>query len=273
MANSAALIRESIWRDSDFRKLSRSAQCTYVQLCSQKDVDCAGLLALNIVLLVKGCDEIEPEDLLADLDELEASRFVFVDHETDEVFIRAYMRTAQVVRSPNIRKSAFKSSRLVSSAKLKGEVVSELLRLNHAEADAAADALDPDGTLRPKVTKGSRTPSLEETLSKPSSTRTVTSTRSPFVGGLVGVPARPKCSKHDEDSDENCRACMRRRKWDEKHGAAVAAQAEVERAESRKRKQELIAKAIDTCKLCDEYGDITDAKDAVRKCDHRAVGS
>jgi len=35
MANAAGMIFESIWRDSDWRKLSRGAQALYMQLLSQ----------------------------------------------------------------------------------------------------------------------------------------------------------------------------------------------------------------------------------------------
>ena len=39
MANAAGLIHESIWRDDDWRQLSRGAQALYMQLLSQKEVD------------------------------------------------------------------------------------------------------------------------------------------------------------------------------------------------------------------------------------------
>jgi hypothetical protein len=44
MANAAGFIQESIWRDPHWRQLSRSAQALYMQLLSQKELDCAGIL-------------------------------------------------------------------------------------------------------------------------------------------------------------------------------------------------------------------------------------
>lgn len=230
MANSAALIRESIWRDRDFRSLPRGAQCTYVQLCSQKDLDCAGLLTLNVGLLAKGCNDIDKETIRADLEVLEAHRFVFMDDETDELFIRSYMRTAQVVKSPNIFKSALKSAGMVESEKLRAEVASELRRLHRAEADKLANELNPSGSHRPDPTKGSGTLPENETLPEPSSTGTVSGLGSPSVVGHLGEEnPRPKCSKHETNSEEACMACARRSKWDKAHPEYFALLAEQER--------------------------------------------
>lgn len=73
-------------------------------------------------------------------------------------------------------------------------------------------------------------------------------------GGVTEVDAReprPHCSKHpEENSETNCRACMRRRKWDEKH-AELAAADELQ----RKRDEKAAATAaLRDCQLCDEEG-------------------
>lgn len=253
MANTAALIRESIWRNREFRALPRGAQCTYLQLCSQKDLDCAGLLTLNVGLLAKGCNEIDTDTIRGDLKILEDERFVFVDEETDELFVRAYMRTAEVVRSPNIFKSALKSARHVESPKLRAEVASELRRLHRAEADRTADELNPCEIPRPNQTNPSETLPEIETLPKPSSTGTSTDTgtRSPSVGGSVGErPPRPECRNHNENSDTRCHACMRRRKWDEAH----AAQAEADELERKRAAKSAALQDRRDCPLCDDDG-------------------
>ena len=43
MANAAGMLKESIWRDKEFRALPRGAQATYAQLISQKELDRAGM--------------------------------------------------------------------------------------------------------------------------------------------------------------------------------------------------------------------------------------
>ncbi|MCV7434838.1 hypothetical protein [Mycolicibacterium bacteremicum] len=263
MANSAALIRESIWRDRDFRSLPRGAQATYVQLCSQKDLDCAGLLTLNVGLLAKGCDQIDKAAILADLAVLEDHRFVFVDDETDELFIRSYMRTAQVVKSPNIFKSALKSAGMVESDKLRAEVAAELRRLHRAEADKLADELNPSGSHRPDPTKGSGTLPENGTLPEPSSTGTGLGLGSPSVGGYLGegTAPRPHCPKHVENHDGPCRPCEARRKWDLQHEADV-------KADELHRKRTIRA-LIDACPDCDQVGRLDDLSDCPKHPSNR----
>ncbi len=262
MANTAALVRESIWRDKDFRQLPRVVQCTYLQLCSQKDLDCAGLLTLNTAFLAKGCDELSAEDIESDLLILESKRFAFVDTDTDELFIRAYMRTAEVVKSPNIFKSALKSARMVTSEKLRVEVAAELRRLRRVEADKLADLLDPAGTPRPDPTKGSGTVRNSERVSKPSSTGTGTVTGSGIcsVVGNFGE-RRPECPAHENNSDTGCRPCMIRRHWDEAHAAAVQA----DELDAKRRMREMAA----NCPLCHGTNVVDVGDDTVRKCDHQ----
>lgn len=256
MANAAALIKESIWRDKDFRRLDRMAQCTYLQLVSQKDLDCAGLLTLHVSFLAKGCDDISEEDIRTDLKALQTDRFVFFDEDTDELFIRGYMRTAGVVKSPNIFKSALKSAGMVESEKLRLEVAAELRRLGRREASDLADELNPSGTLRPDPTN----PSGIETLSEPSSTGTVTGTGSCSVVGSVGEEPSPYCSAHPNDTDTKCFACgQARRTYPERKAQWDT---EVQLTQSRARQA-----AITACRLCDEFGEIT-FDDSVRKCNH-----
>jgi hypothetical protein len=257
VANAAALIKESIWRDKDFRSLSRDAQCTYLQLVSQKDLDCAGLLTLHISFLTKGCNELDEVDIRRDLEMLQERRFVFFDEDTDELFIRGYMRTAGVVKSPNVFKSALKSAGMVSSDKLRNEVATELRRLGRKEASELADDLNPSETLRPDPTN----PSGTRTLSEPSSTGTVTGTGICSVVGEVGEEPSPYCPQHPNDTDTKCFACGqarrtypdRKAKWDfeRQEAAALSRQA-----------------AINACRLCDEFGEIT-FDDSVRKCNHQ----
>lgn len=275
MANTAALIRESIWRNKEFRALPRLAQCTFLQLCSQKDLDCAGLLTLNISVLAKGCDGIGQDDIHGDLATLEAARFIFVDEDTDELFIRSYMRTAEVVKSPNIFKSAMKSASLVESLKLRVEVAAELRRLRRAEADRVAELLDPSGTPRPDPTNPSETLPDIETLPEPSSTSTstgtVTGTSSSSVVGYLGE--RPSCATHPEGNPDGtpCHGCRRARKWDETHAERIAADDLARQRATRA----LAAQALAACGLCDDAGWLLDhdglPHEPAIRCQHQAA--
>ena len=256
MANGAALIRETIWRNREFRALPRAAQCTYLQLCSQRDLDCAGLLTLNIGVLAKGCNEIDQDAIVDDLKTLESERFVFVDHDTDELFIRSYMRTAEVVKSPNVFKSALKSAAQVESPKLRVEVAAELRRLRRVEADKTANQLDPSETPRGDTTNPSETLTetlpKSETLSEPSYPDPVPDQGHSCAVGQVGegTDPRPECPKHDENHDGPCHACRLRREWDRDNAERLVAD---HRTAAEARRRAFLAE-LDDCPDCDIRG-------------------
>lgn len=270
MANAAALINEGLWRkDKDFQALPRLAQCTFLQVLSQKDLDCAGVLTLHLELLAKGCNELTVEDLRTDFKALEAARFVFVDYDTDELFLRSYVRLVSV-RSPNAWKSAFKAARLIVSVKIRRELAAELRRMNRRDADALADEIDPNGTPSGPHPEGIRNPSeggipSERDSEPPRSVLVVgqVTSRSSQVGEGQ-KPPRPECPKHGENFDGPCRACKRRREWDEQH----AAQAEADELDAKRRQRLSRLDAIAACPLCDENGNRELDDETVARCEH-----
>lgn len=250
MANAAALINEGLWRkDKDFQQLPRLAQCTFLQVLSQKDLDTAGVLTLHLDLLAKGCDELTTAQLREDFTTLEAARFVFVDYCTDELLIRSYVRLVSA-KSPNAWRSVPKNAGLVASEKIRHELASELRRLRRKDADEVAAEIDPVGTPSEPHPNGVPTQSegdnpSEPHLEPPSRVQVPVLNSLPVVG-TGGEERRPKCSKHEENSDDNCRACMRRREWDESH--------EADDLEHKRLARAAALKAQHDCQLCDEYG-------------------
>ncbi|EFG75265.1 hypothetical protein HMPREF0591_4828 [Mycobacterium parascrofulaceum ATCC BAA-614] len=170
MANAAGLLKESIWRDKEFRALPRTAQATYAQLISQKELDRAGVQPLQVAKWTKGCDAVTAEDFTADLNVLERHRFVFVDEDTDELFIRSYMRHCEVARYPNILKNALRCAGMVASEKIRFELAKELRRLHKADADRVADQIEPETVPEPLNRSGTEqnpTQTLPETVPEP----------------------------------------------------------------------------------------------------------
>lgn len=283
MTNSAGMLKESIWRDGHFRQLSRTAQCTYAQLLSQKDLDRAGMQPLQITKWAKGCDEMTMDDLRTDLDELERERFVFYDDDTDELFIRAYMRTTEVTRYPQYLKNALKCAVMVASPKLRRELAVELRRLRKPEANQVADQIDPsdpdpDDTVpelceNPAITvpegfeNGSSTVNHDGTLPEPYRDRGRVGVRElTLVSTQVGERSAPPpefCPKHPGGTDAPCRACGGHRErhalWAANDLALTAAQ---QRAQ-RKAEHDTQRHAIDTCPMCDN-----DGYRGGRVCDH-----
>ena len=251
MANAVGLIQEAIWRDPHWRRLSRSAQCTYVQLLSQKDLDCAGVLPLHISKLAKGCDAVTDADIEADLAELQAERFIFFDLDTDEAFIRSYMRNSNVLKVPNMVKSALRSARLIGSAVIRAELAVELRRTGRPDALEVADFIDPNA-------EPLRNPS--RTLPELTGVGTGKGKGVTFSGNYVGGEPPPDCNLHPENPDKPCRACKRRREWE-------STQAERNELETRRRRRE----QRENCPLCNGTNTIEVSDGVVAKCDHWAV--
>lgn len=274
MANGAALIHESLWRqDRQFRSLPRLAQCTYLQLLSQKDLDCAGVLTLHVELLAKGCGELTVDDLMSDLKVLEENRFIFVDIDTDELLIRSYLRLASA-KSPNAYKSALRVARMVHSPKIRAELAKELRRLGRKDATETAEEISPSGPgTDPDPTPSECPP---EPITNPSGggipsgthpeppvpvpvTGSLTS-----VGGYVGESPPEFCPKHPGGTDKPCGGCKKAR---ENHEAWQASQRNDEL--SRRRHLREIA---DNCPICKGTNWVPDTEPAV-KCDHQAASN
>lgn len=265
MANAAALIRESLWRDRDFRKLPRSAQCTYQQLLAQKDLDCAGVLTLHLELLAKGCDELTVDELRLDFAVLEHARFIFVDEDTDELLIRTYVRTVSA-KSPNAWKSAKKAALLVESPKIRRELASELRRIGRSDASEIADQLNPSETHPKPIQNPSEGDNPLGGDSEPPSSVPVVGHLTSVVASLGGEPPPRFCPKHPNGTNENCWACGQRRKARDAFDAEQEQLSEMLtarlRAEAEARQR--------ACPHCDEYGWLLDtAEEEAIRCNHQ----
>lgn len=277
--NKVGQIRESIWRDKDFRALSRGAQCTYLELISQSNIDRAGVQPLSVTKLAKGCDSITVDTIWADLNELQNRRFVFFDDDSEEVFVRSYMRTCEVWKVPNTLKSALRASTVVASEMIRHELAEELRKLHRADATATAEEIDPGqqfAFVPPALPEPIANPSVTQAdgfnpsgrVTQPTGTGMGMGTISSLVDGdfregtraRADVPEREQnppsqfCEKHPAGTTDPCRPC----------GAARAAHAEfmadtlrvAQLAQSRETREraELRALAIAECDLCDDEG-------------------
>ncbi|GAS92667.1 hypothetical protein [Mycolicibacterium brisbanense] len=135
---------------------------------------------------------------------------------------------------------------------------------------------DEDNRWRQASTSGNGETSGRTTAGRPHSVRpdhrdpkteTETETESfPLVtsgGGVASVDAhdpRPHCPDHKENYDGPCRKCRRRREWDERHAAQIAA----DELEHKRRIREIAA----SCPTCHGTNWIPDTEPAV-KCNHQ----
>lgn len=272
MANAAAVIYESIWRDPQFRQLSRGAQALYVQLLSQKELDCAGVLPLQPEKWATGCNGLTVQQVWDDLNELQDSRFVFYDLETYEAFIRTHVRNSNVMKVPNMRKSARRAAGLIGSSRLRSLLALELKATGDPEMVAKADEINPSATL----TEGFANHSVTlpgKPRSEPNANPSETLPEGSGVGMGMGVTHlgnnsrgvnRPICAKHPNGNpqDENCRGCMKVREWDQDR----AAQAEHDELEAKR----LARQIAESCPTCQGTNWVPDTEPAVR-CEHLEV--
>jgi hypothetical protein len=261
MANAAALIRESLWRDADWRKLSRNAQALYLQLLSQKELDCAGVLPYQPHKWAKGCAELTVAQVLTDLEELQNSRFVFYDEDTDETFIRTYIRNSNVMKVPNMRKSARRAAALVASPLIKLILAQELRATGDPECIATADQINPSGTVPEPLANPSE---FNPYGTLPEGSGVGTGKGVTHLGNNSRGVSRPICAKHKNGNtdDENCRGCMKQRQWEEKQ----AAQAEQDEIQARLAAREI----AENCEICHGTNWLPDTEPAER-CTHMAV--
>jgi hypothetical protein len=267
MANATGMIRESIWRDGDWRLLSRSAQALYMQLISQKELDCAGVLPLQPHKWAKGCADLTVEQVWADLEELQQCRFVFYDDDTDEAFVRSYVRNSNVLKIPNMRKAAGRAALLVGSHRIRAALALELKATKHPDFAPIITQLSPPNT--PKNTNPSPNPS-------PNGSGTLTEPTGVGMGMGEGVTvgnqlregaqtARPQCPRHETNTeDTHCRPCMKRRQWDEAHQAQQHATNEATQLDTRRRAKE----RADNCPDCHGTNLIDIDDTTATKCTH-----
>jgi hypothetical protein len=259
MPNAAGIIYESIWRDPDFRRLSRTAQTMYAQLLSQKELDCAGVLPLQPDKWAMGCEELTVEQVWADLNELQAGRFVFYDLDTWEALVRTHMRNSNVLKVPNMRKSAQRAARLVGSASLRSVLAVELVATGDPDLASTGRDLAPNSV---RVAEPFANPS--GTLPEPTG-----------VGKGMGVThlsrdkggeARPQCSKHPQGNpnDEPCGGCRRVREWDQAHDAS--------RAADDLQAKRLARERAESCPTCHGTNWVPDTDPAI-KCNHNNQGA
>lgn len=165
MARKEARIFTSIWSDKDFIDQMPTAQRLYFFLLSQPDLSYCGVLALRERRWSMKARGMTVEQIREDLDALSgnpsrkgsgnpspnpsgnpsakgsanpsedpcqdppANPFLVIDEDTEEVFIRSFIRYDGVWRQPNLLKAARDAAHLIESPKIRAALLAELQRL------------------------------------------------------------------------------------------------------------------------------------------------
>lgn len=180
MARSHAKILTSIWQDEDFVGLSAAAQRMYFVLISQPKLSTCGVVDYMPSRLARTCRGMDAGSVEAAVTELEQHRFVIVDHSTDEVMIRTFVRNDGVCHRWQM---------VVSMWSAWGNVLSERIRLAIVveapiESWETPKATPPDDALAMRLRvdcqsgsqSGSQSDSDPQQLTTTTTTTTTTST-------------------------------------------------------------------------------------------------
>lgn len=151
-----------MWDDPDWVALSPRGQWFFMLLYSQAALNRAGVTALTSKRwkrLASG-PSVEQQIGLA-MKELEDGNFIVVDHDTEELLVRSYMRNDGIAKQPNVLKSACRQAREVLSPRLRAALEVELRRLDppSGESVAARSAAAVLGASIVALAKGSGNPS------------------------------------------------------------------------------------------------------------------
>lgn len=149
MARSYANIATAIWRDDDFKALNADEQWAYLLFVSQPDISAAGVLTLALARWASRAKGMTRERLTVAIEGLEANRFVVVDHETDELLVRSFVRWDGGYTNSKRRFAIRDAAAHIESAALRRALAAEFARLElpaewipeFSHVDSPSDAL------------------------------------------------------------------------------------------------------------------------------------
>lgn len=129
MARLFGRILSSIWDDADFLALDDGEQRMYAFLLSQKNLNHAGLLQLTLGKWARKARNSTRERLVAQLQALDAARFIVLDFETEEVLVRTLVRNDSVYKQPRVMGAMVSDAREIESLRLRAALLAEVDRV------------------------------------------------------------------------------------------------------------------------------------------------
>lgn len=122
MARSHARLLTSIWRDSDFLALSASAQRAYMLVMSQPNLSYCGVISYTPKRWAGCAKDTTVKDIRRGIDELVLARFLLLDEETEELWVRSFIKHDQVLKQPNVAIAARKDAEAVQSVPVRDAI-------------------------------------------------------------------------------------------------------------------------------------------------------
>lgn len=266
----------SIWRDEDFLQLSPEARFVYMMLYSQGTVSAVGLLEVTLNRFARNTG-YSIETVQSALDELQKRDYILVDYDTEELFVRTFVKWDGGANNDLRRKAIRDASSAAASDPIRAWIASALDRVGvphdlsrpHPPVDNQGKdraSKPPEGGL--DTLRLSTNPTIKALSPSPSLSREGEPYPKPYPGPMPkpsgsAEPPSMNCSKHPDGTEEPCGPCgtakKRYAKW-----VADSLDADVKSKAAR-------AAAIRECADCDDVGmrvhPVT--KLPLGRCDHR----
>ena len=152
MAHEYAKVNVAIWGDQDWKQLTRDEHWLYFLLWTHPKTNAAGVADWRPGRLASHAAQTTAHDVERIAASLQAKRFILVDHDTEEVLIRSYIKHDQRLKQPNASVTVANAYSATASLNLQRVIVHELGRLRDRQPDykgwsvrAVQDVLSQDG--------------------------------------------------------------------------------------------------------------------------------
>jgi hypothetical protein len=301
MAREHARVKLSIWEDDDFRLLSSNAQHLYFVLMTHPKLDYCGVTDWRPARIAPFAGAWTTEAVEIAAQELSEQLYIVIDTESEEVLIRSFIRSDELLESPNMAVAMRKAHAAIASTALRQIIIHELVRLHDDKPDLKGWSKVSDLLKRPSLNpsdypsfnpsgKGSGNPSGRPSgtgdtnpsaspSGRPSPTTAPATATAPATGPQLTTesrernetlrassdteptPKRSRCTRH-RDGNPNDEPCLPCKKDREWD----------ERIDAKSRRAEEEARR--NCGICDGTGIVVDPDNnrlpTGRKCtDHR----
>ena len=137
-----AQLNIAIWNDDDFRALTPQAQHLYFLLLSHPTLSYCGVGDWRPARIARMATGWTAADVQRAGGELVAGLFIIVDEDTEEFLVRTFVKNDPLMRQRNLGVSMARAYSTVASDGIRGVIVHELRRLEHASPDLKSFGAD-----------------------------------------------------------------------------------------------------------------------------------
>lgn len=115
MARNHARLLTSIWTNDDFKRLPAGAQRLFMLALSQPNLSYAGVVPFTAKRWAALAVDTTPKTLEKAADDLAAKGFVVIDRDTEELWVRSFLKYDGVLSSPNLIRAMAKDFAAIHS--------------------------------------------------------------------------------------------------------------------------------------------------------------